>query len=178
MPIVLSPLFDDSVDESTISTGTTAYASTASKIQLAIASLSGHPYESGCVFFAVNGGKRQLASGQPDIVIPLRRSIASRDLLVELLADGASNDEVEITITHGSISKAVGIVGVGAASQEQLDWAAPLVLEGIGDGTLSTHDRTSTQPANDLVISHSSGTGVANIYAVAWTELHNGEISV
>lgn len=170
--------FPASVDETSVSTGTPAYARFISDVQAAIATLAGHPYESGSVMFGVAGSKRQLASGQPDIVIPIRRSIASRDLLVEFVAEGQANAEVVFTVTHGSISKEVSIVGTGTVSHQSVQWSEPVILTGIGDGTLSTHDRTNTQPTNDLVLSYSSGTGSAWIYAVAWTELHNDRIEV
>lgn len=162
------------IDERTVSTGHLALYADLFRLQQGLASAWGAPYEQGNAMLGRKGTYRLFDSGTEDLSIPLRRSPCCRDLLVKIKADGEEGVEGVLQVAYGSVSETIPIVGTDAESHDGLEWIS-VVLFGIGDGTVETHDKTSTQPTNDLVLSHSSG-GDVWLYNVAWRELHNERI--
>jgi hypothetical protein len=177
MAEVNSPVgYSSSVDEETVTTGRTALYVDGQRIEQAILHECGAPRETGSVMYGIGGSKRVLYDTTYDpVVIPVRRSIFSRDLRVDILVDAPANTASAFRVVYGSVTQSLDLVGSGTASHQDLEWVTVL-LPGIGDGSATTRDLIDAEPAEDLRIEWVSG-GAVWIFAVAWTELHNERLS-
>lgn len=159
-------------DERTVYTGSVAQYLHGARLEQAIWHLAAHPYEQGSVWFARDGVPLTLAVGS-SVVLPCRLSIFSRDLAVEVLADGLEDRELELTATCAGVSGVVAFAGVDAADQRGIDWRPVPTLRGVGDGTAQAHNRTADSGQTIALQNTGAGSGVY-LYAVAWRELHTG----